>query len=175
MFKVIVVNGLIGATIISAVSMLLLWTAGDDAANGHSMWLGYLVMVVGLSFVFVAIKQHRDNNLGGVIGFVQSFKVGFSVSLIAAFIYVFSWEIYYQNAGGGYIESYQESYLLELKEQGATAEELAQTAAEMNDFALSYAKFYFRAMITLMEILPVGIVITLLSSLLLRTQRKKKA
>jgi len=121
MLKIILVNGLMAAVIIAGVSNLLVWLAGDDAAHSHSAWLGYLAMVVGFSFIFVAIKQHRDKNLGGVLYFSQAFKVGLLVSLIA-----------------------------------------------------SYTKFYFRALIRLMEILPVGLIITLLSAFLLKTQWKKK-
>lgn len=174
MLRIILVNGLIAAAIIAGVSTVLLWTAGDDATHNQSAWLGYLVMVVGFSFIFVAIKQHRDKNLGGIIYFGQAFKVGFLVSLIAAFFYVFSWEIYYRNGGEDYIEKYQTSYLADLKTQGATEEVLSQTSQEMNEFAVSYKKIHFRALITLIEILPVGFVITLLSAFLLKTQRKTR-
>ena len=172
MLRVISVNGLIAAAIISGVSAVLLWTAGDEATHGHSPWLGYLVMVVGFSFIYVAIKQHRDNNLGGVIYFGQAFKVGILVSLIASFVYVFSWEFYYRNGGENFLEEYQVSYLAELKAQGVTTEKLSQTSQDMKAFAVSYAKFHFRALVTLTEILPVGLIITLLSAYLLKSRRK---
>ena len=35
---------------------------------GHGdVWLGFLVMFIAFSMIFVAIKQHRDATLGGVI------------------------------------------------------------------------------------------------------------
>ncbi len=173
MLRIVLVNGLLAAAIIAGVSTVLLWTAGDDAAHNQSAWLGYLVMVVGFSFIFVAIKQHRDKNLGGIIYFGQAFKVGLLVSLIASMVYVFSWEFYYHNGGEDFIEKYQQSYLADLKAKGATEAELTQTNQDMNAFAVSYAKFYFRALITSAEILPVGLLITLLSAWLLKSQRKK--
>ncbi len=173
MLRVVLVNGLLAAAIIAGVSTVLLWTAGGDAAHSQSPWLGYLVMVVGFSFIFVAIKQHRDKNLGGIIYFGQAFKVGLLVSMIASLAYVISWEVYYHNGGEDFIEKYQANYLADLKTKGATEVELAQTSQEMNDFAVSYAKFHFRALITLAEIFPVGLIITLLSAWLLKSQRKR--
>lgn len=49
--------------------------------NGHSpapygVVLGYLTMLIALSAVFVAIKRHRDADLGGVIRFWPAFGLG---------------------------------------------------------------------------------------------------
>ncbi len=173
MKKIVVINGLIAAVIIAGVSSLFLWSAGSDSAHSQSEWLGYLIMVVGLSFVFVAIKQHRDKNLGGVIDFVQGFKVGLLVTLIAALFYVVSWEFYYQNLGDGYIEAYQQSHLEQMAERGASDIEIATVTKEMDEFALLYDKLYFRAVITLLEILPVGLIITLLSAFVLKTKTNR--
>jgi hypothetical protein len=173
MKKIVLINGLLAAIIIAGVSTVFLWRAGPDAAHSQSEWLGYLIMLVGLAFIFVAIKQHRDNNLGGVISFVNAFQIGLLVTLIAALFYVAAWEAYYQNAGQGFIETYQQSYMEQLQSDGATAEELAVKKQEMNEFTELYDKLYFRAMITLLEILPVGLLMTLLAAFLLKTKKSQ--
>lgn len=173
MKKIVLINGLLAAVIIAGISSVFLWRVGADAEHSHAEWLGYLVMLVGLAFVFVAIKQHRDNNLGGVISFVKGVQIGLLVTLIAALFYVMAWELYYQNAGQGYIESYQQSYLEQLKSNGATEQEIKTTRQEMTEFADLYDKLYFRVMFTLLEILPVGLLITLLAAFLLKTKKSK--
>ncbi|MGJ8664196.1 MAG: DUF4199 domain-containing protein [Marinicella sp.] len=170
MKKIILVNGLIASLIISGVSSLMLWTSVNDTNFSQSEWFGYLIMIVGLSVIFVAVKQHRENNLGGVIGFKTAFLIGFLITLIASLFYVAAWEVYYQTAGQDFMSSYQNSYLENLKLQGMSEASINKTMAEMADFSDMYAKFHFRAFITLLEILPVGLVIALFSALLLRTK-----
>lgn len=173
MKKIVLINGLIAAVIISGISSYLLWSAGDDVDNSHSVWLGYLIMIVGLSVIFVAVKQHRDNNLGGVISFKTAFLIGFLITLITATFYVFSWELYYQSIGQDYIANYQTSYLENLTNQGASIGEIEKTKQEMAAFSVQYERFYFRAFITLLEILPVGLIVALFSALLLKTKSNK--
>ncbi len=172
MKKIVFVNGIIAALLISGISSLMLWSAGPESSHSQSEWLGYLIMIVGLSVIFIAVKQHRDHHLGGVIGFKTAFMVGLWVTLIASACYVISWELYYQNAGQDFMAAYQESHLAKMRDDGATAAAIESFQQEMADFAALYAKFYFRAFITLIEILPVGLIISLLSASLLRTQSK---
>jgi polyferredoxin len=60
----------------------------------HSVWLGYLIMLVALSAILIGVKQHRDRALGGVIKFWPAFLVGLGIALIAGLAYVAVWEIY---------------------------------------------------------------------------------
>ncbi len=172
MKKIVLINGLIASLLIAGISSLMLWSAGPEASHSQSEWLGYLIMIVGLSVIFIAVKQHRDHNMGGVIGFKTAFLVGFWVTVIASLCYVLSWELYYQNAGQDFMAAYQESHLKQMQDDGASADAIKTAQQEMAGFAALYAKFYFRAFITLIEILPVGLVISLLSASLLRTQTK---
>jgi hypothetical protein len=32
-------------------------------SSQHNLWLGYLIMVVGLTSILLAVKQHRDKVL----------------------------------------------------------------------------------------------------------------
>ena len=65
--------------------------------NGHpplryGMVLGYTMMLIALSTVFVAIKRHRDRDLGGVIRFWPAFGLGVGISVVAGICYVAAWE-----------------------------------------------------------------------------------
>jgi hypothetical protein len=72
MNKIILINGLIAALIIADVSSLMLWSAGSEAAYSQSEWLDYLIMVAGLSVIYVAIMGVRDQQFSGVIGFFKA-------------------------------------------------------------------------------------------------------
>ena len=170
MKKVVLKYGFLAAAVIALLSFLLLWAAGEDSSHYQSEWLGYLIMVLGLSVIFVAVKQHRDHNLGGVIGVGKAFQVGLLITLMAALIYVLTWEYYYRTEGQDFIANYQTTLVDSLREQGSSEAEIQQQQQEMTDFAQLYDRFYFRAFITLLEILPVGLLIALFSAALLRTQ-----
>jgi len=58
--------------------------------------------------------------------------------------------------------------LQELKASGATAAEIEIKSAEMTKFAVLYKNPFFNALMTYMEILPVGLIVTLISSLILK-------
>lgn len=170
MNKIVWVYGITAALIITLVSSLLLWSAGDDASHSQSAWLGYVVMVVAFSVVFIAIKQHREQNLGGVISFATAFKLGVFVTLVTSICYVLVWDVYYHTAGADYMSNYLTSYLEHLKQEGASESEIQSSRQEITAFTVQYAKFYFRWFITLLEIMPVGLVVALVASWLLKTK-----
>src|ERR1700694_3455683 len=67
------------------------------AMNGHppapyGVILGYLIMLIALSAVFMAINRHRDADLGGVIKFWPAFGLGLGISIVAGVFYVLAWE-----------------------------------------------------------------------------------
>ncbi len=171
MKKTIFIYGLLASAIIAGVSALFLWTASEDPDYSSSAWLGYVVMIVGFTMVFIGIKQQRDKHQGGIISFVEAFKVGISITLIATFFYVVSWELYYQNAGQDFMEKYSASYIDNMRQNGADEAAIAATQKEMQTMGEKYKQFPFRFFITLMEIFPVGLLVTLISAWLLKTRK----
>lgn len=167
MKKIVLVYGCIAALIIGVVSIILLW-AGITIDNE---WLGYLVMIIGFSMIFVAIKQYRDKDLGGVITFKKAAQVGLLITLMASLFYVVCWEVYYQNEGQDFISQYQNAEVESMRASGASEEKIDTYVKEMQDFAKLYDQALIRWLITLVEIFPVGLIITLLSALLLKTKK----
>ncbi|MES1226728.1 MAG: hypothetical protein ABUT20_65240 [Bacteroidota bacterium] len=69
---------------------------------------------------------------------------------------------------GDFIKLMSDKKIENMKREGATETALAKAKKQMDDFAVMYKNPAFRAAITLMEIAPVGILISLLSVTLLR-------
>ena len=67
-----------------------------------------------------------------------------------------------------FMEKYTESVINKMKEKGASADKIEQEIKKMDDMMKMYRNTVFRFGITILEILPVGIVITLISAALLR-------
>jgi hypothetical protein len=169
MKKTVLVYGLISGSIVAAVILLSipLWQKGIlNFDNGQLT--GYTSMVIALSMVFFGIKSYRDNQLGGAITFGKAFQIGILITLIAAVMYALAWEVSLGVMGEEFSEQMTNHYFEELKAGGATAAELEEARKQWADFEKMYQNFFVRFGITLLEIIPVGLIITLISAGLLR-------
>ena len=168
MKKIALVYGLVAGTIVGAMLMITmpLYESGTlHFDNGE--WLGYTTMVIALSLVFFGVKSYRDHS-GGTITFWNGLKVGLLITLVASLIYALSWEITYHTMKGDLLKQMNEKSIEKMKKEGASEVSLQETQKQMDDFAVMYKNPVFRFAITLLEIAPVGIVISLLSAGLLR-------
>ncbi|GLB53153.1 hypothetical protein NBRC110019_21930 [Neptunitalea chrysea] len=174
MKKITLTYGLIAGAIVAAPMLLIAnyVTNSDGAIDFHnSMLIGYASMLLAFSMVFVGIRNYRNNYNNGVIGFGKAFTIGGIIVLIASTIYVGTWLIDYFYFVPDFAEVYAKATIADLKANGATQAEIDLQIQEMASFAEMYKNPFYNAMITYMEILPVGLVVTLISSLIL----KKKA
>lgn len=168
MRNIVLTFGIIAGIINAATATLLEMLAGEELLHANSEWIGYLVMIISLSMIFVGVKQYRDQHLGGVIRFSKAFLVGFYIALVAGAIYVLSWEIYMQVSETDFMETYRLSVIENMREEGAPPAEISEMEEQMDYFAEIYENPFYRVLITLSEILPVGLIITLVSAGLLR-------
>lgn len=156
----VLVGGILFATTVAM--------ADQPPSMGIGMAIGYTSMLLALSAVFVGIKRHRDEALGGVIRFWPAFGIGLGISAVAGIGYVLAWEAALAATGLDYGAKYAEHLLAERRAAGASAAELAKYAAELNAFRLQYANPLYRIPMTFTEIFPVGVLVSLISAALLR-------
>jgi hypothetical protein len=137
----------------------------------HSVWLGYLIMLVALSAILIGVKQHRDQVLGGVIRFWPAFLVGLGIALVAGLAYVAVWEAYLALTHYQFMDHYVAQILEAKRAAGVTGAAYQKLAAEMEEMRLSYANPLYRLPMTFVEIFPVGLLVALASAALLRNPR----
>ena len=168
MTKIVVIFGLISGAIAAGLMWLLIASVNSGSVNlDNGMLWGYATMIIALSLIFFGIKSYRDNN-GGHISFFKGLQGGILISLISAGGYAASWEIYYRGSGQEFLQKYTAHYLEQLKKDGASEAEIEKSRADMAQFMENYQNFFIRFGITMMEILPVGVIVTLVSAGLLR-------
>lgn len=163
------IAGVIVATFMG-ISMWLMGCDSEDMNGGNGgMIIGFSSMAVAFSFVFVGIKNFRDKQNGGVITFGQGFWLGFMISFIASTIYVATWAVEFHYLMPDFIDKYGAMQIKQLKESGVTGEALEKAVKEIETTGYDYKHnpLVF-ALYTYMEILPVGILITLISALILK-------
>jgi hypothetical protein len=157
--------GLIVGSILFATTVSM---TGQPPSMSLGMVIGYSAMLIALSAIFIAMKRHRDQALGGVIRFWPAFAMGLGISLVAGVFYVLAWEAAMAVTGMDFAGEYAAYLIEQRKAAGATAAELAKLAAEMETFKAQYADPLFRLPMTFAEIFPVGVLVSLISAALLR-------
>ncbi len=136
------------------------------------MLIGYATMLIAFAFIFVGIKNYRDKYNNGVITFGKAFKVGLFIALISSTFYVITWLVEYYAFMPDFMEKYSEHVLNQAKTSGASAAELAKQTEEMQGYKEMYKNPIFVILLTYMEILPLGLVISLIAAAVFRKKAK---
>jgi hypothetical protein len=172
----ILIYGLTAGAIVSVVMLVI--TNYVSHCEGSvdfdtSMLIGYASMLIAFSLVFIGIRNYRDKYNGGVISFGKAFKVGILIVLVASTIYVVAWLIAYFFFMPDFLEKFTSFELAQMKASGASQLEIDEKTRKMANFAGIYKNPFFNALMTYAEILPVGLVVTLISSLILKRKTVK--
>ena len=171
MKKTVLTFGLISGAIISAMMLATVPFIHRIGFN-RGMVIGYTTMVLAFLLVFFGIRSYRENYGDGRISFGRALAVGFLIMLITCACYVLTWEIIYFNFMPDFAEKYAAFALEDARSKGASAAELAQQAEEMKKFQVLYNNIFYNVAFTLLEPLPVGLIMTFISALILRRGRK---
>ena len=168
MKKTVLIYGLISGFIVTALMYMNMPGKGEKMNFENGEMLGYATMIIALSLIFFAIKSYRDKQAGGKITFGKGFLIGLYITLIAGTVYALGWEIYYRSSGGTFMQQYMEYYQQKMHEKGVAPAEIEAKMQEMSTISEYYKNPLVRFVMTLMEILPVGIVISLIAAALLK-------
>ncbi|WP_374948570.1 DUF4199 domain-containing protein [Mucilaginibacter sp.] len=168
MKKIILTYGLIGGCISAAWFTIGVKALPKDVNVGMQTWLGYASMIVALSIIFVAVKSFRDKFGNGQITFAKALKIGLLVTLVASTIYVGVWLIGYYFFFPNAIDSYINQMKQQMQAAGKNAADINREMAGMAKYNDLYKNPFYNALITYMEIAPVGIAISVIAALILR-------
>ena len=168
MKRIVLTFGLIsGAVFVAMMVTTMPFMDRIGFEKGHI--IGYTTMVVAFLFVFFGIRSYRENVGNGYITFGRAFKVGILITLISCFCYALSWEIIYFNFAPDFVEKYTQYLVEKSRAAGASPEQIANQVAEMKRFEALYKNPFYNFLITFfIEPLPVGLIMTVLSALILK-------
>ncbi len=168
MKKLVLVYGTIAGLIVSA---MMAYSTARYCSTGNyedGMVYGYTAMIISFSMIFVGIKSFRDKHNMGVINFGKAFKIGLFITLIASTFYVVSWLINYYCFMPDFMDKYAANTIDKLKTSGVTAAEVTAKTDEILKMKELYKNPVFVVLFTYLEILPVGLIVALISSLILK-------
>ena len=162
MNKIILKNALFGSIIVSALLVSVTMYMKSNPEKEVSMFFGFAGMLLAFIFVVLGIKQQRDVN-NGFISFGKAFLTGFWITLIISTIYVLVWLVILYNFFPNFAEHYTDMAIAK-----ASPDEVVKVTEEMNSFKEMYKNPIWVILFTYMEILPLGIVFSLVSALILK-------
>src|ERR1044072_4340312 len=168
MKKIVLTFGLISGAVIG-VLMSLTTVFVEKIGFDKGVVIGYTSMVLAFLLVFFGIRSYRENIGGGQISFGRALAVGLLIMLIASACYVITWDIIYFKLMPDFIDKYMAHATQSLRASGKPPEQIQHEIDEMNRMMTLYKNNIFvNIAFTLLEPLPVGLAMTLLSALILR-------
>src|SRR5277367_5266009 len=129
MKKIVLTFGLISGLIMSVLMDCSLLLA-PKIGSGHSMVLGYTIMVASFMLIYFGVRSYRDNSLAGQISFGRAFACGILIALITTVCYVATWEVLYFNFMPHFMDSY---FAAQIQKVQASSLDPATIAAKVAD------------------------------------------
>lgn len=174
MKKTIFKYGLISGLIVSFTLMLSAIIGIEEVMMGDwGMVVGFGSMIIAFAFIFVGIKSYRDNYSNGAITFGKALQVGLLISLIASTFYVLTWLVEYYTLYPDFMEKYIAMCMEKAKQAGKTAEELRKMNEDFKFSRKMYSTPLGVALVTYSEILPLGILVSLIAALVMKRKYVK--
>ena len=167
MKKIVLTFGLISGAVLS-VMMLLTLPFMDRIGFSRAEVIGYATMVAAFLLVFFGVRAYRDQMAGGTLTFGRGFVVGLLITVVASVCYVATWEVIYFKMAPGFAEKYAAYAIESVKRSGASQEKIDATTRQMQSFKQMYDNPLTNAAMTFLEPLPVGILVSVISAVVLR-------
>ena len=174
MKKIVLTFGLISGAIMSALmTAVIVFAHQTDPSRG--MVIGYTIMVLSFLLVFFGIRSYRENVGNGYISFGRALGVGLLIMLISCICYVATWEVVYHKFMPDFGEKYLAKSIERVRASGKSPQEIESEVENMRSMMQLYnSNILFNIAFTLLEPLPPGLVMTLISAAILRKRRRQE-
>lgn len=167
MKRIVLAFGLISGAI-AALMMFATMPLAKHVSYETLTVLGYTIFVACFLMVYFGVRSYRDNVLGGTITFGKAFTVGILITLVSCGVYVVSWEFIQHQFLPTFFDDYLNYMVERMRAGGATQEALNQQLQENAQYREWFRNPLIRYAMTMMEALPVGLLMTLVSALILK-------
>lgn len=164
----VLIFGLILGTILAGHTVYMMNLVRKNPAIENNDIIGYASLIIVFSLIFFGIRNYRNKELGGIISFGHALKIGALIAFVGSTMYVVVGLGHYYLFAQDFIDKYAEHVIIAAQRNGATAAELAAKSQEMDQFKEMYKNPLFAILISYMEVLPIGLVVALASSFILK-------
>lgn len=165
MKKTVVKFGAYGTITICAL-FLISWFVLDDLSLSVQEVLGYVSIILSLSFVYFGIKHYRDRENSGKVRFKDALIIGILISLTTALVFGLLDVFYIEVLNPDFMAEYYDNAVENLKASLPADQleaQLDRLEAERKQFSNPVMSFALMAL----TVFIIGFIISLLSSLIL--------
>lgn len=158
----------------AVASLLMVGTAfyfrqSNSIEGGEVM--GYAGILLSMLLVFAGLRAYRES-AGGYITFGKALQVSLAIMFISCVCYVVTWMIVYKTLMPDFMDQYIQHALAKMKQSGASEAQIGAFNTQMEQYKEMYKNPLFMAALTFMEPLPVGLLVSVVSSLVLRKKQE---
>lgn len=161
--------------LLSGIITTVFMVVGTTGLSGSISWanaevLGYVGMLLAFSMIFIGIYKERESN-NGIIAFLPAFKVGIIITAIASIMYVATWMII-TNVNPSIEEGMFKMMEENLRNSDLSAEQLKDQLDQMETWKGLYENPISKMGVTLIEIFPLGLVMSLVAALVFKRKQQ---
>ncbi len=174
MRKIVLTFGLLGGAVLAAV-MLLTFPFMDRIGFDKSTTIAYTSMVLAGLLTYFGVRAYRDEVAGGTVSFGRALKVALLITAVATVCYSATWQVVLHKITPDFFEKYAAHVVAKKRQTGASDAEIAKTTAQ----AEKYGEMFKNPLVSfgwpLLEPLPVGLLVSLVSAGVLSRRRRATA
>jgi hypothetical protein len=163
MKKIIWLFGIIIGILLTTNSMIMISKIYSDPDFKGNDVLGYTVLIIIFSVMYLGMRKYRNEHLEGKISFLNAFKTGAWICFIASTIYVVIGLLYYYLFIPDFVDVFSEVVI-----RNSPAEEVDAVTAQMANFKEMYKNPLFAILISYIEVLPLGMIVALVSAFVVK-------
>ncbi|HKV50282.1 MAG TPA: DUF4199 domain-containing protein [Gemmatimonadaceae bacterium] len=134
--------------------------------------VGYTTMVLAFLFVFFGIRSYRDTIGAGSVAFGRALAIGTLIAVVASACYTATWEVIYYWVAPDFAAKYEEYEVGKVQASGASTAETAKQIAHVHHLMQAYRNPLVNIAMTMLEPLPVGLVMAFISAAMLRRREQ---
>lgn len=166
---------MIAAALMFITQLIAKATGSNMFTFEYGLYIGYTSILIAMAVIYFAIKYYRDNVNGGNMTFGQGLLIGMGVTAISCIFYSLMWLVVYYNFMPNFMEDYANYTIEKMKLAGDSAETIAQMQSEMSGYKEMYSNPFSIFLITLLEPLPVGLLLTFIFAVFQRKVNKAES
>ncbi|TRX59585.1 DUF4199 domain-containing protein [Fulvivirga sp. M361] len=174
MKTIILKNGIYASLCVVGIP-LIFWSLADEKPNYDlDEIIGYSTMILCMAFVFLGIREYRDQELNGSISFGKALKTGLYIALIPSIAFGIYDLIYIMYLDPDFYDNYYNHYIQELQGE-LSGNDLKKAIVELNEQRDFFRNPGIQFMVMFLTVFMIGIIFSIISSFILKKVDKQAA
>jgi hypothetical protein len=170
MKKTVLIYGLISGALSAAMMAASVPYMIDMYASDHgkAAIYGYTAIFLASLLIFFGVRSYRERVGGGRISFGRGMAVGALIALVSAVCYTSTWQLIYFGSSPETRDKIMACVVREMNGEPKDAAGVAKAAAKAAEWRRFYDNPLLNFGMTLLEPLPVGLLVSVISAGILR-------